>query len=199
MARPPSAVARASAARPAAGAAGTFRTCSQAARDLRRGRARGRLDTAATARCAQAGVRKPVRPITEVRRCPPRHAQQAHPSHRSWSSAARVATSAMAPALHGFDLTVPSGTTLGVIGPSGAGKTTTDPAHHRRPRPHGRRGPRPRRGPAPVPPPDPRADRLHAAALRAVPGPDGRARTSTSSPACSACSGGAGAAGSARC
>ena len=53
-----------------------------------------------------------------------------------------------------------------------------DPPDDRRPRADSGRGARPRREPAPFPPPDPRADRLHAAALRALPRPDGAARTS---------------------
>ena len=78
-------------------------------------------------------------------------------------------------AVEDISLVVPAGTILGVIGPSGAGKTTTIRMLTGALAPTEGDGPRARRGPAPVPPPDARADRLHAPAVHALPGPD-RAR-----------------------
>ena len=72
------------------------------------------------------------------------------------------------------------GTILGVIGPSGAGKTTTIRMLTGALAPNDGDDPRARRGPDALPPPDARADRLHAPAVQPLRGPDGAARTSTS-------------------
>ena len=74
-------------------------------------------------------------------------------------------------ALDDISLTVPSGTILGVIGPSGRRQDHDGPHADRR---AARRRPgsaRPRRGPAALPPANPRTDRLHAAAVQPLSGP----------------------------
>ena len=93
--------------------------------------------------------------------------------------------------VHDIDLAVPRGTILGIIGPSGAGKTTTirmlTGRHRSRPAARSRSSVA-----------DPKRFRAldrerigYMPQLSPVRGPDGRARTSTSSRACSGCSSGA--------
>ncbi len=72
-----------------------------------------------------------------------------------------------------ISLSVPAGTILGIIGPSGAGKTTLIRLMTGGTDADVRPSVDPRRGPEPVPPPDPRADRLHAPVVHPLPGPDG--------------------------
>ena len=97
-------------------------------------------------------------------------------------------------AVDGISLVVPAGTILGIIGPSGAGKTTTIRLLTGALIADQRQGHGPRRGAAPLPPPDPRADRLHAPVVHALPGPDGprerRLRRRRCSGCCSARGGG---------
>ena len=76
-------------------------------------------------------------------------------------------------AVDGISLVVPPGTILGLIGPSGAGKTTTIRLLTGALTPTSGHGPGAGRGAAPVPAPDPRAARLHAPVVHALSGPDG--------------------------
>ena len=72
-----------------------------------------------------------------------------------------------------ISMSVAAGTIVGIIGPSGAGKTTLVRMYDRGARPDRRRDQGHGRGPAALPAPNPRAHRLHATVLRPVPRPDG--------------------------
>ena len=80
----------------------------------------------------------------------------------------------------------------------GRGQDHDDPAADGRPDADQRAGHRPRRGAAPLPTPDPRADRLHAAVVHALPGPDRPRERRLRRRRCSGCSSGRDGGGPAR-